>query len=194
MKESTNLYDILDIAPDADNDTVRAAYRRKAQQTHPDREGGDEDAFKAVNEAYETLIDGERRAYYDATGRSQKPKGLDEQALAQLTQLFGQWMENKVDVEHSNFVEDMRAAVNSNLAPRRQALRRRKNAFERLSFKGAKTSPLHNLAAQQIAQLEQQVAVGERMLEMLEDYSYAADLISNMNGFFQSETATGAWR
>lgn len=45
---------ILGVGPDADADAVRAAYRRKVKETHPDR-GGSSDAFQRVTEAYEAL-------------------------------------------------------------------------------------------------------------------------------------------
>jgi curved DNA-binding protein CbpA len=34
---------------------VRAAYRERVKEVHPDTEGGDEEAFKRVTRAYETL-------------------------------------------------------------------------------------------------------------------------------------------
>ncbi len=50
-------YDRLGLAPDADDDEVTAAYREKVKDVHPDTDGGDEEAFKRVNEAYERLTD-----------------------------------------------------------------------------------------------------------------------------------------
>jgi hypothetical protein len=48
----------LDADGDADEATVREAYRDRVKEVHPDR-GGDEEAFKRVNRAYETLTDAE---------------------------------------------------------------------------------------------------------------------------------------
>lgn len=48
-------YRRLDLSPDADADAVRQAYRDKVKEVHPDRPDGDEEAFKRVNDAYETL-------------------------------------------------------------------------------------------------------------------------------------------
>jgi len=45
---------ILGLARGADAAAVRAAYRRKVKEAHPDR-GGSEEAFKRVTEAYEAL-------------------------------------------------------------------------------------------------------------------------------------------
>lgn len=46
---------ILDVDPTADESEIKAAYRRKAKQNHPDTASGDEETFKSVSRAYETL-------------------------------------------------------------------------------------------------------------------------------------------
>ena len=47
-------YRILGVAPSASWDEIVKAYRRKAKVHHPDR-GGDEDAMRALNEAFSLL-------------------------------------------------------------------------------------------------------------------------------------------
>ncbi|WP_134671332.1 J domain-containing protein [Halorussus marinus] len=48
-------YRTLGLDADADEEAVREAYRERVKSVHPDREGGDEEAFKRVNDAYERL-------------------------------------------------------------------------------------------------------------------------------------------
>ncbi|WP_336002292.1 J domain-containing protein [Halorientalis halophila] len=48
-------YSILGVEVGADDETVKAAYRQKVKEVHPDTAGGDEDEFKRVNAAYERL-------------------------------------------------------------------------------------------------------------------------------------------
>ena len=50
-------YRRLGLDADADPEAVRRAYREKVKSVHPDREGGDEEAFKRVTEAYEVLTE-----------------------------------------------------------------------------------------------------------------------------------------
>ena len=66
-------YEQLGVARDADEGTIKAAYRKLAMQYHPDRTGGckeNEAKFKAVSEAYECLKDPQKRAAYDRFGHA----------------------------------------------------------------------------------------------------------------------------
>lgn len=58
-------YSILGITKTASQDEIKAAYKQKAKQYHPDKPDGDADLFKQVNEAYETLKDPSKRSQYD---------------------------------------------------------------------------------------------------------------------------------
>ena len=48
---------ILGVEPGADESTVKKAYRERIKEVHPDADGGDEEEFKRVQEAYERLTD-----------------------------------------------------------------------------------------------------------------------------------------
>ncbi len=66
-----DFYEILGVARDADEDTIRSAYRKLAHKYHPDKTGGDkeaEDKLKEINEAYDVLKNKEKRARYDRFG------------------------------------------------------------------------------------------------------------------------------
>jgi molecular chaperone DnaJ len=62
-------YKILGVAKSASPEEIKKAYRRLAHQFHPDKgEGGDEQKFKEVNEAYQVLGNTQKRAQYDQFG------------------------------------------------------------------------------------------------------------------------------
>ncbi len=66
-------YEVLGVSRDADDSTLKSAYRKLALQYHPDRNPGDhaaEEKFKEANEAYSVLSDGQKRASYDRFGHS----------------------------------------------------------------------------------------------------------------------------
>lgn len=50
-------YAILGLAPDAEEEEIKKAYRDRVKEVHPDTKGGDEEAFKRVTAAYEQLTE-----------------------------------------------------------------------------------------------------------------------------------------
>lgn len=68
-----NPYEILGVSRDADNNTIKAAYRKLSAKHHPDK-GGDPDRFMEIKASFDVLIDPTRRSRYDKLGR------LDESA------------------------------------------------------------------------------------------------------------------
>jgi molecular chaperone DnaJ len=64
-------YEVLGVARDADETTIKKAFRKLARELHPDVNAHDPDAeekFKEAAEAYEILNDPERRATFDRYG------------------------------------------------------------------------------------------------------------------------------
>lgn len=64
-----DFYAVLGVTPDAEQQAVRAAYRRAARQHHPDR-GGSAEKFHQVQAAWEVLGSPESRADYDRRRRN----------------------------------------------------------------------------------------------------------------------------
>lgn len=68
MADELDYYSVLGVTRDADDETIRLAYRRLARRYHPDIAGtGSDELMRAINVAYDVLGDAERRRRYDAS-------------------------------------------------------------------------------------------------------------------------------
>lgn len=76
---SHDLYGVLGVPRDADEDAIKKAYRKLAGKHHPDRNPGasNEQRFKDINRAYEVLSDKGKRALYDEFGAASLQQGFD---------------------------------------------------------------------------------------------------------------------
>ncbi len=63
-------YEVLGVSKSASADELKKAFRRLAVQHHPDKEGGSEEKFKELNEAYDVLKDSQKRQRYDQFGHA----------------------------------------------------------------------------------------------------------------------------
>jgi molecular chaperone DnaJ len=71
-------YEILGVERTCSEVELKAAFRKLAMQHHPDRNPGDsecEHKFKELNEAYDVLKDGDKRAAYDRFGHAAFEQG-----------------------------------------------------------------------------------------------------------------------
>ena len=71
MSEKRDYYDVLGVEKNADEKTIKKAYRKIALKFHPDKNPDDntaEDKFKEAAEAYEVLSNADKRARYDRFG------------------------------------------------------------------------------------------------------------------------------
>ena len=73
MAEKRDLYEVLGVDRNADEATLKKAYRKLAKKYHPDVNPGDKDAeqkFKEATNAYAILSDPQKRKQYDQFGHA----------------------------------------------------------------------------------------------------------------------------
>lgn len=97
MAESKrDYYEVLGVDKNADDSTIKKAYRKLAKKYHPDMNPGDKEAeakFKEASEAYAVLSDPDKRRQYDQFGHaafdgSQGGGGFDFSGM-DFTDMFG---------------------------------------------------------------------------------------------------------
>ncbi|MGK4007442.1 J domain-containing protein [Sorangium sp. So ce1036] len=74
-----DLYSVLGVSRDADEDTIKKAFRKLAMKYHPDKSPGkaNEQKFKEINQAHEVLSDKTKRALYDEFGEESLSQNFD---------------------------------------------------------------------------------------------------------------------
>lgn len=169
------------MARDASPQDVKAAYRSKSRELHPDR-NQDQDAsdrMADVNKAYEVLSDPKRREQYDKFGET--GQSLDKAAVDALTNIFDSVIESdvndivgavraKIDHAKGKLTENrtMARADERRLNKRRKFVRRKKkdghNLVDAIFEKKLKR------VSDALKQMDYQEALMDEMLRMLDEY------------------------
>jgi len=78
MRAKKCYYEVLGVSKNTSADEIKRAYRKLAVKFHPDKNPGDhkaEEQFKELGEAYDVLMDSEKRAAYDRYGHAAFQQG-----------------------------------------------------------------------------------------------------------------------
>lgn len=67
---SKDYYNILGVPKTASGEEIKKAFRKLAHEHHPDKQSGNAEKFKEINEAYQTLGNEQKRQQYDQFGQS----------------------------------------------------------------------------------------------------------------------------
>ncbi len=72
---ANDYYATLGVPKTATHEEIKKAFRKKAHEFHPDKQGGDAEKFKEVNEAYQVLGNEQKRKTYDQFGSASQNSG-----------------------------------------------------------------------------------------------------------------------
>jgi len=156
-------YSVLGVGQQATQQEIKQAYRKKAQQLHPDRDTGDHEAFQDLQWAYNILGHNETRAYYDRNGQ-EAPRAPDHETtgIAIIADHFGQWinlvMEGSIP-QNSDAIDYMRKKISSNIAQGNShvaALEKQQKKLEKMAGKFTITESENNMFNAHICELIEQ--------------------------------------
>lgn len=203
----TDPYADLDVPADASAAEIKAAYRRKAKQAHPDG-GGSSDEFSKLNRAKLVLLDPERRRKFDQSGVVDE--GVDDlQARAMnivtgvIDSVFAVIQNKRGDPANFDVLGDARMMVGAQIEQTRnqiaeneriiKVLRKTSARFKPKRGKVNRISPLLDSRARQIeegnAGNRNNLAAMEAAHSILKDHDYEwerpmAVSYSEMNAMF----------
>ncbi|HUU25302.1 MAG TPA: DnaJ domain-containing protein [Methyloceanibacter sp.] len=190
----TDLYTILGVKRTAARKDIHKAYRKKAKTAHPDS-GGTVEAFNELVVAYSVLTDEKRRTRYDETGEIDPPRpdNFDGGAIEIIAEKLGLVIHAEHDLATMDVGALIEQAIREDITARKTSVSHQQRAGERLAklraqikrkAEGddnlvARVLDWHELAIQnRIKKHEDSIRFLERALEMLEDYSFADDMVA----------------
>jgi len=182
-------YEILGVESSAAVEEIRTAYRKLAQENHPDK-GGDAEKFTEIQKAYDVLSSSEKRAIYDKTGYFSEA-GIDENLMI-LREIVGMVLaiindNPAIDVSKVSLIDLTLSLINNKQSSLRgesgklaERVRKYGQAIERFRTRDV-SKP--NLVGQMIAhemkkleakivEIEGVVETGNKMKECLNEYQY----------------------
>ncbi|HEU4771074.1 MAG TPA: DnaJ domain-containing protein, partial [Candidatus Udaeobacter sp.] len=167
-------YELLDLSEDATPEQIEKAYKRAASKHHPDKNIGNEAAaaelFKEAKEAYECLIDPERRKVYDETGDTTLETGNPaEDLFMHLLNEIVEHFETSTEVlmKCRSVIEEMLDECSERKLQTDRRIVTTKSMIAALRFKGKGTNFLEGVLNDKIKKLE-----GDR--QELDDATVAA--------------------
>ena len=175
-----DFYTILDLEKDASADDIKKAFRKKAKENHPDREGGSDEMMATINQAYGILSDPEKRSRYDTTGSFGDMPNLEQQAESLIMTMFSRCMASRISGSIVWQVKQGIAAEHEALKTQSIQMKHQSDmlAARRKTIKAPSAKNLaHMVVDQQIQTINQmlqqkkdQMEIYTKALEIVEDY------------------------
>lgn len=186
-----NPYETLGVPDTASPAQIKAAYRRRAKETHPDK-GSDGAEFALVAKAYAVLSDPEMRARYDEGGGidDTSTHTIHQRMVAILASLLAQALNETAqqgqDVKRINYVEHMRrncaqnlAEIRKNVAVQRRMLADATILLKRVTRKGDGENVFVDVLKQRVEQLTRPLAENDLNLKALERMEFELSHYTN---------------
>jgi curved DNA-binding protein CbpA len=188
IMEQPTLYDELELPKNCTSEEIKQKYRTLAQIHHPDRPGGNEEKFKRIKLAYETLGDPTKRAHYDSTGEHYDDTNIDNEVYTRLSNMvshFTQHINPDVDDLILKMKVDIHQAqhqANNAILECNNIIKKLNTIAQKIKLKKEGENLLKTLVEAKITQRQHELTTHRRtlivfakMLEILEDYHFSLE-------------------
>lgn len=204
----TDLYDLLGVKREATPAAIKAAYRKRAKQAHPDH-GGDPKTFALIHRAYKVLSHVERRGRYDHGGEVDELQATNHPDLAayeHINTLLAQVLGSDEDVMTWNLTARLSGHVGEEIkgmTAKIAKLRRAKDRAEKMRGRILRTDGEENKLAKMfdwhvnnaqagIGTMERGIGMRKRAIEILKGYEFKADIKMHRVYGMSGSATTGA--
>lgn len=194
--KNRSLYEILGVTPDSSLEEIKEAYRQKAIELHPDKNGGQEsEEFLAVNHAYRILSRDDLRNRYDTTGDAQEIDPEEQEAISQVIMHFEMALESMRMGE--DIVKKIKSLIQASINKTKMQVQGLKDQvfvrnqirkkLKRKKMEGMDL--LGNLLETQIFHMEDAIEKTEKVIEilrrslaMMDDYQFGEEDLLKLTG------------
>lgn len=170
-------YELLGVGPEASADEIREAYKKLAQQWHPDKHpddvAGATKKFQQLAEAYNILADEAKRALYDDLGEVEQSKETALRAIA--VQILTRMALHLLDAEgdHVGHLREMckvdLAEQTKTIQDSRVAIRKRERVAKRWKQKLGGRNIFANAMRRDVQRLQKIIETAKKNIEITQE-------------------------
>ena len=187
-----NLYDTLGVNKGSSKEDIKKAYRKKANEHHPDK-GGDSEKMTEITKAYSILGDDKKRSRYDSTGETEAAPF--DRKFQEFIQKFLMPLVETTNVDSTDIIAKLVEIAKANISGTKahkselnKKLKKLNVVIMRLESKGEdRIGVIVNgnidVLKREIATVEEHLEFMGQVLECLGGYEYNYDPAMDDNGF-----------
>jgi curved DNA-binding protein CbpA len=180
-----DLYETLGVDKNASDADIKKAYKKKASENHPDKQGGNHEAMTDIVHSYQVLKDPVKRDRYDKTG--QDNEAPFEKMFQEFVQMVFVKMIDSQDVDCTDMIGNLNKHADTEVRKARmdkEGLCGRINKFKKVikKIKAKKENRITGILDLNIrdmelhvAQIDEHIKFMGQVIECLNGYSYDFD-------------------
>lgn len=192
----TDPYETLGVPKDADAQSIKRIYRRKAKEHHPDH-GGDVNKITELTLAYDILSNPDKRKRYDETGKTE-PDNRQMLIYAEFCKMCEDILLKNEGMPVKRNVESFKQRIESQYSQAKGDITRKRKVLEAAKAritKAPEVDPLGGVIAQRLDDLARQdeeadkaIDIARQALALFDQYEITEPEVNTTNSFWGMNT------